>query len=131
MRIADPFFTIAHVIGSLPAVDDSVRWDRSDRPSSGLLLRQPVRVAEAARAAVIAAPAADAACTFRLKKTSSRSSRMTVRSRRNVIAGDLMVRTQLRVDRWSCAERRRFFGARYRAPIRLSKDASDGCWKSR
>src|SRR5258708_10462102 len=67
MRIADPFFTIAHVIGSLPAVDDSTRWDRSDRPSSGLLLRQPVRVAEAARAAVIAAPAADAACTFRLK----------------------------------------------------------------
>src|SRR5258708_14875463 len=62
MRIADPFFTIAHVIGSLPAVDDSARWDRPDRPDPhhGLLLRQPMmRVPEAARAAVIAAPAAD------------------------------------------------------------------------
>ncbi|SRR5258708_2273506 len=43
-----------------------------------------------------------------VSKTSSHSWRLTVRSRRNVIAGDLMVRTQPRVDRWSCAERRRF-----------------------
>jgi len=58
-------------------------------------------VAEAERiTAVITVPAAGAAGSSLLKKTSSRCWALTVRSRRNVIAGDLNVGTRASADRW-------------------------------
>ena len=85
-------------MSSAPCLSSTIRYDGIGQIDLTLIWvapRQPVWVAEAARTAVIAVPAADAVCTSRLKETGSHSWRLTVRRRRNVIAGDLIVRTQI------------------------------------